>query len=92
MPFVLVRDSEANKVHVYNNLTDDAAKLLVFLASHLDIVSVHQSDKSYDPAVAHEFLTTGEVHECNPVEMDYNAAGESGKFILCAYCERDMDE
>lgn len=69
MAFVLVRDGEVNKVHVYNNLTPEAVELLVFLASHLDIVSVYKSDKMYDPAIAHEFLETGEVND-EVVEMD----------------------
>ena len=63
MAYVLIRDGEVNKVYVYNNLTHEASELLVFLASHLDIVSVHHSDKPYDPAVAHQFLETGEVDE-----------------------------
>jgi hypothetical protein len=61
--FVLIRDGEDNKVHVYNNLTEDSSKLLVFLAEQLDVVSVYHSDKPYDPAIAHEFLETGEVNE-----------------------------
>lgn len=61
--FVLIRDGEDNKVHVYNNLTPEASGLLVFLAGQLDIVSVYQSDKPYDPAIAHQFLETGEVRE-----------------------------
>jgi hypothetical protein len=63
MSYVLVRDGEVGKVHVYNNLTPEAQELLVFLASHLDIVSVYKSDKAYDPAIAHEFLETGDVNE-----------------------------
>lgn len=66
--FVLVRDGEAGKVYVYNHLTPDAAEILTFMASHLDILSVYKSDKPYEPAVAHQFLETGEVNDNE--EMD----------------------
>jgi hypothetical protein len=70
MAYVLIRDGEVNKVHVYNNLTPEASEMLVFLASHLDIISVHHSDEPYDPAIAYQFLETGEVNEehlaCTP--------------------------
>lgn len=61
--FVLVRDGEAGKVHVYNHLTPEAAEILEFLGSHLDIFSIYKSDKPYDPAIAYQFLQTGDVNE-----------------------------
>lgn len=61
--FILIRDGEINELYVYNNLTPEAAETLVFLASHVDIFSVYKSDKPYDPAIAHEFLETGDVNE-----------------------------
>lgn len=61
--YILVRDGEAGKVHVYNNLTPDAAEILEFMGSHLDIFSIYKSDEPYDPAIAYQFLQTGEVDE-----------------------------
>lgn len=67
--YVLIRDGEVNKVHVYNNLTPDAADILTHLLSHVDIFSVYKSNKLYDPAIAHEFLETGEVSDNKEVDI-----------------------
>jgi hypothetical protein len=62
--FILIRDSEVNKVYVYNNLTPDAAEQLEFMlgeSNSYGFFSSYRSDKPYDPAIAHEFLETGNV-------------------------------
>lgn len=69
MTFVLVRDDDVGKVHVYNNLTPDAADILTHILSHVDIFSIYKSDKLYDPVIAHEFLETGEVNEDQEVDI-----------------------
>lgn len=64
--FVLIRDSEINKLYVYNNLTPEAAEHLEFMygeSNSYGFFSIYKSDQAYDPAVAHEFLETGEVSE-----------------------------
>lgn len=64
--FVLIRDSEINKLYVYNNLTPEAADNLEFMfgeANSYGFFSIYKSDKPYDPAIAHQFLETGTVNE-----------------------------
>lgn len=64
--FILIRDSEINKVYVYNNLTPEAAEHLEFMygeSNSYGFFSIYKSDKPYDPAIAHAFLETGEVNE-----------------------------
>jgi hypothetical protein len=66
MTYILIRDSEINKVYVYNNLTPDAADHLEFMygeSNSYGFFSIHRSDKSYDPVIALIFLETGEVNE-----------------------------
>lgn len=67
--YVLIRDGEVGKVHVYNNLTPDAADILTHIASHMDIFSIYKSDKPYEPAIAHQFLETGEVNDDEKVDI-----------------------
>lgn len=65
--FILVRDAEVGKLYVYNNLTPDSADMLQWMydnsAKHTGFFSVYKSSEPYDPAIAHEFLETGEVSE-----------------------------
>jgi hypothetical protein len=72
MTFALIRDSEVNKLYVYNNLNQDAVENLEFMfgeSNSYGFFQFYKSDKPYDPAVALQFLETGEVND-STAEVD----------------------